>query len=100
MVPHDPASLGAEAVCLQSLQSGSQRAPQQHAVSDVFPTAASPDEGTLLPMPGVRLHDVAMGNQGSAPVGAAEGILWLGRHALHVYRAVMGSRGAWRRSGC
>jgi hypothetical protein len=26
---------------------------------------------------------VAMGDQRSAPVGAAQGILWLGRHALH-----------------
>jgi hypothetical protein len=26
---------------------------------------------------------VAMGDQRSAPIGAAQGILWLGRHALH-----------------
>lgn len=57
-------------------------------------------------MPGVGLHDVAMGDQrsaairraaqgiprtaqGIAPNGAAQGILWLGRHAVHVHCAVM-----------
>jgi len=58
-------------------------------------------------MPGVGLHDVAMGDQrsapitraaqgipirpaqGIAPVRAAQGILWFGRHALHVHCAVM-----------
>jgi hypothetical protein len=38
-------------------------------------------------MPGSGLHDVAMGYQGAAPVRAAQGILWFGRHPLH---AVMG----------
>src|SRR6516225_2887784 len=60
MVSHDPAALGGEAVCLQSLQSGPQRPFQEHAVSNVFPTPASPDEGAFLPVPGIRLHDVAM----------------------------------------
>jgi hypothetical protein len=56
-------------------------------------------------MPGVGLHDVAMGDQRFAPIRAAEGIasirtaqgiLWLGRRALHVHRVVMdrASRGA------
>ncbi len=54
-------------------------------------------------MPGVGLHDVAMGDQRSAPIrraaqgipiqgipiSVAQGILWLGGHALHVYCAVM-----------
>jgi hypothetical protein len=98
MVPHDPASLGSQAICVQSLQSGPQRPLSQHAVSNVFPTPASRDEGAFLPMPGVGLHDVAMGDQrsapiraaqGIAPVGAAQGILRLGRYALHFHRAVM-----------
>ena len=40
-------------------------------------------------MPGVGLHDVAMGDQRSAPIRAAQGILWLGRRALHLHCAVM-----------
>jgi|GEM_PF-5953791 hypothetical protein len=58
-------------------------------------------------MPGVGLHDVAMGDQrsapiaraaaqgipvrpaqGIAPIGATQGILWFGRHAVHVHCAV------------
>ena len=48
-------------------------------------------------MPGSGLHDVAMGDKRSAPNGAAQGILWLGRHALHVHCAVMDRRIAWHR---
>ncbi len=59
-------------------------------------------------MPGVGLHDVAMGDQRSAPIrraaqriliqgiliqgipiSVAQGILWFGRDALHVHCAVM-----------
>jgi hypothetical protein len=48
-------------------------------------------------MPGVGLHDVAMGDQTSAHIRAAQGIvisvaqglLWLGRLARHAYRAMM-----------
>jgi hypothetical protein len=108
MVPHDPASLGSQATCVQSLQSGPLCPLQKHAVSNLFPPPASRDEGAFLPMPGVGLHDVAMGDQrsapiaraaaqGIAPVRAAQGILWFGRHALHVYCAVMCSGVAWRR---
>ena len=45
----------------------------------------SRDEGKFLPMPGGGLHDVAMGSapiraaEGSASIGAAQGILWLGK---------------------
>ena len=68
-------------------------------------------------MPGVGLHDVAMGDQRSAPITpitraaqgipigaaqgiaptrAAQGLLWFGRHALHVHRAVMCTACWWR----
>jgi hypothetical protein len=40
-------------------------------------------------MQGSGLHDVAMGDQRSALIRAAQGILWLGRHALRVHCAVM-----------
>ena len=88
MVPHDPASLGIQAVCVQPLQSGHQRPRQEHAVSNVFPAPASPDEGAFFPLPGGGVHDVAMGDQRSVTIRAAQGILWLGRNALHVHRAV------------
>ena len=63
-----------------------------HAVSNIFPPPASRDEGKFLPMPGVGLHDVAKGDQRFVPIGAAQGILWLGRHALRVHCAVMEPR--------
>jgi hypothetical protein len=56
-----------------------------------------------------RLHDVAMGDQRSTPIraaegiasiGAAHGILWPGRHALHVHCAVIEPRVARRRPRC
>jgi hypothetical protein len=59
----------------------------------MFSTPALPDEAELVPMPGVGLHDVAMGDQRSAPIRAAQGILWLGRRALHLHCAVMTARG-------
>jgi len=37
MLPHDPASLGVEVICVQSLQSGPQRPLSQHDLSDFFP---------------------------------------------------------------
>jgi len=48
-------------------------------------------------MPGGGLHDMVMGEQRCAairgakgfPVRAAQWILWLGRHALHIHCAVM-----------
>ncbi len=63
-----------------------------------FPRLHHEMRGKFLPMPGVGLHDVAMGDQRSAPIRAeqgiapsraAQGILWLGRHALRVHCAVM-----------
>jgi hypothetical protein len=62
-----------------------------------FPTPAPRHEGAFLPTPGVGLHDVAMGDQSSAPTRAAQGIpisdaqglLWLGRLARHADRAMM-----------
>jgi hypothetical protein len=38
--------------------------------------------------------------EGIASIGAAQGILWLGRHALHVHCAVMEPRVARRRPRC
>jgi hypothetical protein len=38
-----------------------------------FPTPAPRREGAFLPMPGVGLHDVAMGDQRSSPTRAAQG---------------------------
>ena len=90
MVPDDPASLGREAICLQPLQSGLQSPLSQRAVSNVFSTPASSDEGAFLSMPGRGLHDVAMGNPRSAPVRAAQGILRFGRQPFHAHRPVMG----------
>ena len=89
MVPDDPASLGREAICLQSLQSGPQSPSEERDVPNVFSTPASSNEGALLPMPGRRLHDVAMGDQQSAPVRDAQGLLWLGGLAGHAHWAVV-----------
>jgi hypothetical protein len=74
-----------------------------------FPRLHHEMRGKFLPMPRVGLHDVAMGDQRSTPIraaegiasiGAAQGILWLGRHALHVHCAVMEPRVARRRPRC
>src|SRR5580704_13744035 len=88
MVPDDPAALGVETVCLQSLQSRAERPTQEHVLSNVFPAPASPDERAFFPMPGRWLHDVAMGERQSAPDRAAQGILRPGGCAFHVHRAV------------
>jgi hypothetical protein len=50
-VPHDPASLGIQGICVQSLQSRSQRTRQSLAVQVAFPAPALPDEGALFPIP-------------------------------------------------
>jgi hypothetical protein len=51
-------------------------------------------------MPITEQDAVAMGDQGSAPIRAAQGILWLGRHALDVRCAVMEPRVARPRPQC
>jgi hypothetical protein len=61
-----------------------------------FPRLHYQMRGEFLPMPGVGLHDVAMGDQRSLPNRAAHGILWPGRRALRSLRSD-GSRVAWRR---
>ena len=93
--PMIPASLGAEAIWLHSLQSGPQRPLQQHAVSDVFRSPASSDERAFLSVSGIGVHDVAMGDQQSAP-DRAQGILRPGRHALHADCTLMESCVGWR----
>jgi hypothetical protein len=95
-VPHDPASLGIQGICVQSLQSRSQRTRQSLAVQVAFPAPALPDEGALFPMPRGGLHDVAMGDQRSVPVRVAQGILRLGRRAFHVHRAELVGRNSHR----
>jgi hypothetical protein len=64
----------ARAICVSSLQSGPLCPLWKHAVSNIFPTPASPDEGEFLRMPGVGLHDVAIGDQRFAPIRAGQGI--------------------------
>src|ERR1700755_1882316 len=81
VVSDDSASLGSQTIFVQSLQSRPQRPLSQHDVSNLFPTPASRDERAFLPMPGIRMHDVAMGNERTvvAIVRAAQGLLWFGR---------------------
>jgi len=50
-------------------QSGPRRPLSQHDVSNLFPAPASRDEGAV-------------------PIRAAQRILWLGRHALHVHGVI------------
>jgi hypothetical protein len=89
MVPNGQAALGIQAVCVQPLQSGSERPLSQRAVPNIFPAPASSDERAFLPMTGGGLHDVAMGDQGSVPNGTARGILWPGGRALHIFGALI-----------
>jgi hypothetical protein len=88
MVPHGPAPLGIQALCIQSLESGPQGPLSQRSVPNVFPAPAPPDEGAFLPMPGGGVHDVAMGDQRSVTDGTAQGILRPGRRAVHVHGAL------------
>jgi hypothetical protein len=85
VVPYGSAALGVEALRVQPLQPGPQGALPQHIVSNVLSAPASPDARAFLPMPGVGLHDVALGEQGAVPDGTAQGILRPGRRALHLY---------------
>jgi hypothetical protein len=76
---------------------------------EFFPRLHHEMRGNFFRCQGGGLHDVAMGDQrsaptraadGIAPIRAAQGILWLGRHALQVRCAVMESRVARRRPQC
>jgi len=69
VVPHDPASLGIQAIGVQSLQSGPRRRFRNMTYRIFFP----------------RLHHETRGH---FPIRAAQGILWLGRHALHVHGVI------------
>ena len=50
-----------------------------------FPRLHHQMRGHFFRCQGLGLHDVAMGNQKSAPVRAAQGILWLGRRPFHLH---------------
>jgi len=91
VVPDGAAALGTADIRVQSFQSRPQGSLQERAVSHVFPASPSPDAGAFLPVPGIGLHDVAMGDQHAAPIRTAQGILWLGGSAVHIHRAVIGS---------
>jgi hypothetical protein len=55
VVPHDAASLAKQPFAYNRSNPGPHRPLSQHAVSNVFPTPASRDEGKFLPMPGIGL---------------------------------------------
>jgi hypothetical protein len=103
MVPDDSAALGGPASCVQSLQSGPGRSLSQHDVSNLFPASASRDERAFFPMPGIGVHDVAMGGEESTASisGAAQGILWSGRYSARnavTNRQLRGARQVRRRN--
>jgi hypothetical protein len=59
VLPHDPASLAKQPFAYNRSNPGPHRPLSQHAVSNVFPTPASRDEGKFLPMPGIAEGQVS-----------------------------------------